>query len=645
MQYILLLVIGAITSIVLAGFAWRYRSVPGALALAVLMLAIAEWSLTYAQELVSPDLATKIFWARVQYIGIALVPPAWLVFAIQYTGRPHWLTRRNLARLAIEPLLVWFLIWTYPAHQFFWENITLDISGTLPAWSATYGIAFWMHTAYAYLFLLVGTLLMVRTFIRSPRLYRGQALVTLLGVMMPWLGNVLYVFNLSPWPDLDLTPLMFTVTGVSLAWGLFHFRLLDIVPIARDVIIESMSDGVVVLDAQNRIVDINPSACAIFESQAHLLIGQSVDRILAHRPDLLERYLYVTETREDFVLDDGSRQRNFDLRISPLRDRRGRITGRLVVLRDITELKRFEQDLYQAKEAAEAANRAKSTLLANMSHELRTPLNAVIGYSELLGEEVRELGYTDLLPDLKKIQIAGEHLLALISDILDLSKIEAGKMDLLLETFDVTTLIDDVVMHIRPLAAKNGNRLDVQLEDVPETMYADVTKVRQILLNLLSNATKFTEHGTITLHVTTRLCHSVDGGDTSREAPSMLSTEPVSFQKTAPDQPPVMILFTVSDTGIGIPMPQMRRLFQAFMQGDSSTTRKFGGTGLGLALSSHLCQLMGGTISVESVVGQGSTFVVRLPLRVNETHAEPTAQTTGMVQDGDPCTSMWQQPC
>lgn len=632
MQYVLLLVIGAITSIVLAILAWRYRSAPGAVALAVLMLAIAGWSLAYAQELVSPDLWTKIFWTRIQYIGITLVPPAWLVFAIQYTGRTYWLTRRNLALLAIEPLLVWFLIWTYPAHQFFWENITLDISGPMPVWSATYGIAFWMHTAYAYLFLLVGTLLMARAFIRSPRLYRGQALVALLGVMTPWFGNALYIFGLSPLPDLDLTPLTFTVTGMILAWGLFRFRLLDIVPVARDAIIESMSDGVFVLDVQNRIVDINPSACAIFESQAHLLIGQSVDYILAHRPDLLERYLHVAEARENFVLDDGIRQRNFDLRISPVCDRRGRMTGRLVVLRDITELKQFEQDLYQAKEAAEAANRAKSTLLANMSHELRTPLNAVIGYSELLCEEVHELGHTDLLPDLKKIQSAGEHLLALISDILDLSKIEAGKMDLFLETFDVTTLIDDVVMHIRPLAAKNGNRLDVQLEAIPAAMYADATKVRQILLNLLSNATKFTEHGTITLHVTTHLFRPIDGGDRGGEAPPMFNTEPDSLQKAAPDQPLAMILFTVSDTGIGMPVSQMRQLFHAFTQGDSSTTRKYGGTGLGLALSAHLCQLMGGTISVESVVGEGSTFVVRLPLRVNEMHAESDASVIVEVQ-------------
>ncbi len=632
MQYVLLLVIGAITSIVLALVAWRYRSAPGAVALAVLMLAIAGWSLAYAQELVSPALSTKIFWARIEYIGITLVPPAWLVFAIQYTGRTQWVTRRNLALLALEPLLVWILTWTYPTHHLFWSSISLDMSGSMPAWSATYGIAFWMHTAYAYLFLLVGTLLMAQAFLRSPHLYRGQALVMLLAVMTPWLGNALYIFGLNPLPDLDLTPLTFTVTGMILSWGVFRFRLLDIVPVARDAIIESMSDGVVVLDEQNRIVDINPSACAIFESQAHLLIGQSVGRILAHRPDLLERYLHVFEAREDFVLDDGIRQRNFDLRISPLRDRQGRMTGRLVVLRDITELKQFEQDLYQAKEAAESANRAKSTLLANMSHELRTPLNAVIGYSELLCEEVRELGYTDLLPDLKKIQSAGEHLLALISDILDLSKIEAGKMDLFLETFDVTTLIDDVVMHIRPLAAKNGNRLDVQMEAVPAAMYADATKVRQILLNLLSNATKFTEHGTITFHVTTRLLRPMDEGDRGAKAPLMLNTEPVSFQKAAPDQPPAMILFTIRDTGIGIPAVQMRQLFQAFTQGDSSTTRKYGGTGLGLALSAHLCQLMGGTISVESVVGEGSTFVVRLPLRVNETHAESDASMIAEVQ-------------
>ncbi len=254
------------------------------------------------------------------------------------------------------------------------------------------------------------------------------------------------------------------------------------------------------------------------------------------------------------------------------------------MLANTLERRRTEKELERVAQAAEAANRAKSIFLANMSHELRTPLNAIIGYSEILKEEAEDLGYVEVNSDLDKIRSAGHHLLNLINDILDISKIEAGRMDLYIEFFDIPLLIDEVVNTIQPLVEKNKNTLKVVYEPIGR-MEADITKVRQVLLNLLSNAAKFTENGTITLRAT---------------------VEDDSY-----------IVLTVSDTGIGIATEQLETIFEAFTQADVSTTRKYGGTGLGLAIGQRFCQMMGGKITVKSECGVGSEFTVILPRRVH----------------------------
>jgi GAF domain-containing protein/DNA-binding response OmpR family regulator/anti-sigma regulatory factor (Ser/Thr protein kinase) len=256
---------------------------------------------------------------------------------------------------------------------------------------------------------------------------------------------------------------------------------------------------------------------------------------------------------------------------------------------------RLFREIEDKSRQLEVADRHKSEFLANMSHELRTPLNAIIGYSEMLQEDAADLGAEQFTDDLKKINAAGKHLLELINAVLDLSKIEAGKMELYLESFDVAGLIHDIAAVIQPLAGKNGNRLEIRCPEGIGAMHADLTKVRQALFNLLSNACKFTEQGTVALAV---------------------AREPRDGQD--------WMVFSVSDTGIGMTPEQLARLFEAFSQADAATTRKYGGTGLGLALSRRLCRMMGGDVTVESESGRGSTFTIRLPAHVTET-VEPVS--------------------
>ena len=271
---------------------------------------------------------------------------------------------------------------------------------------------------------------------------------------------------------------------------------------------------------------------------------------------------------------------------------------------EIIHRKRTQDELLTAKQAAEQASRAKSAFLANMSHELRTPLNAIIGYSEMLEEEVLDSGKISNVRDLQKIRGAGKHLLALINDVLDLSKIEAGKMQLHVEAFDVQDMIEEIVTTLKPAIAKNENAFRLHMSEDIGAMRGDVTKVRQILLNLLSNACKFTDHGSVSLDVE-------------------------RFQSAGQE----WIRFRVSDTGIGISTEQQENLFQEFTQADISISRKYGGTGLGLAISHRFVQMMKGRITVESALGQGSVFAVDLPVQMAVDQAETLRSVGGVISE------------
>jgi PAS domain S-box-containing protein len=587
------LVVAAAISIGLSLFAWRRRWAPGAVPFTLLMLAVAWWSVGYALELGSADLEAKVIWSNLNFLGIVTVPASWLAFAAQYTNRQNWLTRRNLTLLTIEPVILLLLIWTDGIHALFRTSMALDTSTGFVMLAPTYGVAFWVHAVYSYLLLLIGTILLFRAFIRSPEPYRGQAGVMLLGALVPWVGNALHIFRLTPFPHLDLTPFAFTLTGFVLAWGLFRYRLLDIVPVARRVVIESMDDGVIVLDLQNRVLDLNLAAARIMDREASDVFGQPIDEVLSARHSgvsqaeglevLAGRCTDVMQAQVEIIHHVDGEQRHFDLRISPLTRRQGGVGGRLVVLHDITERKSAEEALAVARDQALEASRLKSELLANVSHDLRTPLTAILGYADMLHSTVRGPLSDEQSRMIERVIANARQLSSLINDLLDQAQVEAGKLELERVLFTPASLIKDTMTAMSIQAQAKGLKLTSELaDDVPTILSGDPQRLRQILVNLVGNAIKFTAQGAI--HV------RVYRPDTMHWA------------------------LQVSDTGCGIPQEAQQRVFDPFWQMDGSPTREQNGVGLGLSLVRQFATLMGGVVELESKVGHGSMFTVILPL-------------------------------
>ena len=367
-----------------------------------------------------------------------------------------------------------------------------------------------------------------------------------------------------------------------------------------EVLVDNNPVAIVVLDTEHRIISCNPAFELLYGYKQAEVVGQILDQLVTTPESRHEAVSFTVQASENQMVQGFGKRRRKDgslvdvevLAVPVVVD--GEHVGMMGLYHDVTEL-------LSARKVAEAANSAKSQFLASMSHELRTPLNAIIGYSEMLEEEAAERGLSESVADLQKIRSAGRHLLSLINDVLDLSKIEAGKMELHLETFDLRPAIEAVAATVAPLIEKNGNRLALELADGLGAIRSDVTRVRQILLNLLSNASKFTEGGVITVRAT-------------RDGDS--------------------IVLVVQDTGIGMTPEQLGRLFVAFAQAEASTASKYGGTGLGLAISRMFCEMLGGAITVASTPGTGTAFTVRLPVEVREISAAPAVETTAAATDG-----------
>ena len=617
-------------------YALRRRRVEGAGPFSMMVFFEAAYTAGYIFELLSPTLRTKYFWDNFQYIPTVGLAISVLYFALRYTGRRLPFERQFSLVLGGLFVLFIFLVYTNDLHGLVSTNLSLRPDPPFGVLTYDYGVGMWVMAAIAYSLTLAGLYLLISYSWRSAPIYRRRTVLITLGVAVPLIGTVTALMDFTFLGQRDITPFTFTISNILLALVLYSYRLFEIVPVAHSLLVESMPDALLVLNAEDRLVDLNPAARRLLGVGEGWQVGQPADQFFANWPELLETYREQERAEDELAFESGDRTNYYFLSITPLQDHRGRGLGRMIRLRDISARRRAEAALHEhqeklehmvdertaelqqeiaerkraevalkqyqenlkelvaertaelehAKEQAEVANRAKTQFLSHMSHELRTPLNGILGYVQILK---RDANLTPRQVDgLNVIQHSGEHLLTLMSDVLDLAKIEAGRLDLRLAPTNLPALLGLVASLARTHAQQKGLGFEYAVDTtLPTFVETDETRLRQVLLNLLGNAINFTERGQVALCVS---ASSVSPGAAAG------------------------LRFAVSDTGTGIAAEHLELIFQPFER-IGETRQRTDGVGLGLPISRQLVQLMGGDIQVQSQPGQGSTFWFDLPLR------------------------------
>lgn len=562
---------------------------PCALGLALASL----WCVDYALDLSSGDYATKLLLLRLRMVFIPFYTMVWFEAAYRLVHQRRCLFGWRLAFASVSPAITTALSWfPSPTGVFvLFRGFQLEQAGPFQILHFRLGPWGIVFLGYAFSFA-IASIAMLWSSLRDTRWGRSARWL-LFGVLVVGIGlNALFAFRITP--HLNYAPIFVPLGCGAVAYAMSRGRILHLGPVARSALIEDLEDMLVVIDSANQVVDLNRAAARSLGLRLEAAVGHSATEVLASWPEVLAALGRSAGTRVEVPVGRVPHE----LRIQGIPDARGEDQARILLLRNIVDRKRFEEQLRSAKESAEAADRAKSQFLAMISHEIRTPMNAVIGVAHLMqstpiNEEQRQ--YLEL------IQQGGRGLLVVIDDVLNYTKIISGRLELEESPCLTAELIAHTCNLLLPRAAAKGVALEWSVDpDVPPVILIDGTRMGQVLTNLIGNAVKFTEKGRIGLHV---------------------------FRAGSARD---LLAFAVSDTGIGIAPEALDRIFQPFSQADNSISRKFGGTGLGLAISKRLCEQMGGGLTVESAPGRGSTFTATVLAKTASSSANRASMAPGL---------------
>ncbi|MEW6141540.1 MAG: histidine kinase N-terminal 7TM domain-containing protein [Chloroflexota bacterium] len=596
--YAAVFIVAGMLALLFAWASWRRRPAPGALFFAMFMIAMADWAFFRALEAIVVEPWAKVLWSKFEYLGVASAGLLWFLFACDFTGNYRWLNARNLGLLSIIPVVTIILAFTNEWHGLIWSGIEPNpVRPDILVYD--HGLAFWAATVFNYVTTIVGAALLIYVVIGRQRVYRRQVAALLAGIAIPLIGNFIYLAGQSPVPGLDLTPFGFVITGLIYVVAFYGFQLFGVVPVARSVLIDSLNDGVIVLDKNYRITDINPAARQMLSPVADLAVGQRAESLLNAWPGLIAQgsagWPLPPET-----LQLGDAPRFVETRVFLLYNRRGQVNGRLIVLHDVSERKRAEEAIRtsqaelrkahaEMEKVCQEETRLRQELQAEIArrdeyfrvlvHEMRNSLAAVIASSELLTDVAGEGDATTVANNIHRSALALDKRVA---ELLDLARGEMGLLKIALEPIDLAQLLQQIAAETSPQASGKQQTLAMETTGSLPPVSADETRVRQIVLNLLNNAFKFTPAGgKITIRAET--------GN------------------------PGEVLTRIEDNGPGMDEETRLHLFDPYWQ---RAAQKGGqsGLGIGLALSKLLVELQGGRITVESEPGKGTAISFTLPV-------------------------------